>query len=118
MKKSILVIDDERDIGFLMKRILESEGHEVTHVLNLRSALDSLAERSFDLVFLDLNLNGEWGLDLIPHLEESDDSTRIAVITAIRNSETRRELERAGIDIVIQKPFKRAEILEVLNFNL
>jgi len=114
-EQSVLVVDDEIDIGFLMKVILNGAGHSVVHVEDLETARQELEKKKFDAIFLDLNLNGEWGLDLVSDIRARNRKAKIAVITALKSSRTQKKLDEENIDTVIQKPFNRTQILEVLS---
>lgn len=113
-RKQVLVVDDEPDIGLLMRMMLESAGYFVKHVENLTKAKHALTSNSFDTVFLDLNLKGEYGLDLIPAIRAHGKDTVIAVITAQKEPRIRDEVKSCGVNILIEKPFNRKKILNVL----
>lgn len=110
----VLVVDDEEDIGFLMKMILKSEGYEVQYVQTLRQARAALETSIFYTVFLDLNLENECGLDLVPTIRNLDYQPIIAVITAQKEGRTREKVKASDVDYLIEKPFNRNKILEVL----
>jgi DNA-binding response OmpR family regulator len=110
----VLVVDDEEDIGFLMKMILKAEGYEVQYVQTLKQARAALETSIFYTVFLDLNLENECGLDLIPTIRNLDHQPIIAVITALKEGSIREEVEVSDVDYLIEKPFNRNRILEVL----
>ena len=112
--KKVLVVDDEQDIGFLMKILLRPEGYDVYCVRTLAEAREALVENSFHTVFLDLNLENEYGLDLIPVMRSLDYSPIIAVITAQKEPRVRQEVESSKVDYLIEKPFNKTRLLEVL----
>ncbi len=111
----VLVVDDERDIGFLMKMLLKSEGYEVKFVQTLDQAKQALERDDFHTVFLDLNLDNEYGLDLVPVIRSLDHQPIIAVITAQKELKIRKEVAESNVDHLIEKPFNRKRILEVLS---
>lgn len=114
MESKILIVDDEEEIGMLMRAILLSAGYKPLYAPNLREAEAILKSEKVSLVFLDLNLGQEYGLNLIPTIKESDKTTDIVVITAERARET--EVKNASNDVrqLIEKPFSKKEILSVL----
>jgi DNA-binding response OmpR family regulator len=114
VRRRVLVVDDEPDIGLLMRMMLESAGYFVEHVQNLSNAKKALSLTHFDTVFLDLNLNGEYGLNLVPSIRAQSKDTLIAVITAQKEPKVREEVLASGVNILIEKPFNRKKILEVL----
>ncbi len=64
----ILIVDDEENIRRIMAVVLEAMGHETVSVENGAAARQQLENDTFDIAFLDLKLNGESGLDLLPEL--------------------------------------------------
>src|ERR1700733_5354894 len=64
MKKSVLVIDDEKDLCEVMSRALKKEGFEVDCAYSLAEAGEKLAARP-DIVIMDDNLPDGSGLDYI-----------------------------------------------------
>lgn len=65
----ILLVEDHDDTGFILSRVLRTEGHEVTHARDATAALASFAARSFDLVITDLGLPDEDGATLMERLQ-------------------------------------------------
>ena len=61
----VVIIDDEPNIQRTTSVMLEGLGHEVVAVSNGASALKELENGAFDVVFLDLKLGEENGLDLL-----------------------------------------------------
>lgn len=112
--KKILVVDDEKDIGLLMKLILKTVDIEVVYVPNIKEAELALYENKFESVFLDLNLKGELGLDLIPAIKEQSESTSIFVITAQKDQRLLNQVERAEVEKLIEKPLTRDKIFNAI----
>lgn len=112
--KRVLVVDDEKDIGFLMTVILKAEGYDVEFVRTLKDARTVLEAGAFDTVFLDLNLDNEYGLDLIPDLQKQDNQPTIVIITAQKEPQVREEIKASDVDFLIEKPFNKSKILKVL----
>lgn len=114
ISNKVLVVDDEQDIGFLMKMLLKSEGYEVQYVQTLTQARVAIASNTFHTIFLDLNLENEYGLDLVPAIKSLSNQPQIAVITAQKEPRVRKEVKESEVDFLIEKPFNRTRILEVL----
>ena len=110
----VLVVDDERDIGILMKAMLKSSRYIVVYASNIDDATRELAKEVFETVFLDLNLDNEYGLNLVATIRKTNGGANIVVITAQKRSEIKEEVSSHGIDYLIQKPFNKSQILNVL----
>ncbi|RYD48901.1 MAG: response regulator, partial [Verrucomicrobiaceae bacterium] len=61
----ILIVDDEKSIRLTTSLALEGEGHYVETAEDGESALKRIKEENFDLVFLDLRLGDEDGLEIL-----------------------------------------------------
>src|SRR5262245_5332308 len=85
---SVLVIDDEIGIRKALSACLEAEGHKVVAVSNGRDALSATTRKSFDLVFIDIQLGETSGMDLIPALLAENPWLKIVVITAYASIDT------------------------------
>lgn len=114
MSKKILVVDDEEDIGLLMKAILSRSGYNVLYARNLSEARHFLVEEDIHMIFLDLNLGDEYGLTLLPLIRETNEDANIVVITAQKENRVREDVASSGIERLIEKPFNKKEILTVL----
>ena len=93
---NILVVDDEVNIRKTLSVCLETEGHKVIAVSNFQDALSEASRRSFGLVFVDLRLGVDDGLDLIPALMAATPWLKIIVITAYASIDTAVEAMRRG----------------------
>lgn len=56
MKKKILIVDDEINIGIMLSKFLTKKGFEVSEVISGAAALTALATQNFDLVLCDYRL--------------------------------------------------------------
>jgi len=67
----ILVVDDEKNIQRTMVLALESMGHESMAAQSGATAIEELKEDRYDVVFLDLNLSQESGLDVLQEIRQA-----------------------------------------------
>ena len=113
----ILCIEDEIDIGALLKDVLEATGHYVTTCDNGLEALTILGHEAFDLVILDLNMPKFSGTDVINSLVENNSisNMNIVILTAndLKESEIS-EFEQKGIKEFMRKPMSVQGILNVV----
>jgi NtrC-family two-component system response regulator AlgB len=84
----VLVIDDERNIRSALRVCLEQAGSEVVEAATPEAALAALAQRPFDLAFVDLRLGVASGLDLLPQLLAEDAGLDVVVVTAYATFDT------------------------------
>ncbi|MBI3852603.1 MAG: sigma-54-dependent Fis family transcriptional regulator [Verrucomicrobia bacterium] len=111
----LLIIDDEENIRKTTAVVLEGMGHETVGVETGTAALRQLEKASFDVAFLDLKLNGESGLELLPELLKSSPQLDVVVFTAYASIETAVQAMRLGAIDYIPKPFTPEQIRQVIS---
>lgn len=109
----ILVIDDEEAIRVTLSMCLEAEGHSVTAHGGIEDALEETSRRVFDLIYLDLRLGLQNGLDFLPRLVAENPWAKVVVITAYASVATAVQAMKLGAVDYLPKPFtlERAVIL-------
>lgn len=109
-RASVLVVEDELELGRLLKLNLTPLGFHVDIAPDLRSARRALRARERALVILDLTLPDGDGLDLCRELRQRQDYTPILILTA-RSDETDRVVGlELGADDYLVKPFAIREL--------
>jgi len=106
----ILVVDDEANIRTTLGLCLEAEGHTVVSQGNIHDALEEVARQVFDLVFLDLRLGVDNGMDFIPQLRAESPWAKVVVMTAYASIETAVEAMRRGATDYLPKPFEPSQV--------
>jgi DNA-binding response OmpR family regulator len=116
----ILLIDDEPDITFTIKNILEDNGFEVVDSFtDPILALNNYKDNFYDLVILDIKMPKMDGFELYAKIREKDPKVKVCFLTAIATfGEERKIASRIskiiGIECFIQKPLKNDELLRKL----
>ncbi len=116
----ILVVDDEPDLLFLLRRVLKrrAPGCAIDPVGDAPAALARLAEGPLPaVVLLDLNLPGMHGLDLLALLR-GDERTRslpVVIWSGTADPATREEALRIGVSWFAVKPSGFAELESFLD---
>src|SRR3954452_17794228 len=107
----ILLVDDDRPLREMLTRSFEREGHRVTAVPDGDTALDAAAERSYDVVLLDVALGaGPTGYDVARMLRSRRDVVPIIMLTALDSEADAVQGLEAGADDYVTKPFGLAEL--------
>jgi DNA-binding response OmpR family regulator len=112
----ILIVEDEAELGGVVQRHLEGEGHEVILENGGIGALEQARREAFDLIVLDLMLPGLDGLEVArrvrqPSNRETSPAVPILMLTA-RAEEADRVLGfEVGADDYLTKPFSLREFL-------
>jgi NtrC-family two-component system response regulator AlgB len=102
---NLLVVDDETSLRRTLRLTLESMKHHVIDVATGEPALTCLVQERFDLVFLDLRLGRESGLDLLPRFLKAAPGVGVVVMTAFAGIDTAVEAMRLGAFDYLPKPF-------------
>ena len=102
----ILIIDDEEDIGFGLKRSLEKDGHQVESLLSGEEGIDYIKNNLIDLVLLDIRLPNKDGFQVLSELKEIDPDILVIMMTAYPDLEPAiRSMKLGAYDYLI-KPFQ------------
>jgi DNA-binding response OmpR family regulator len=105
----VLVVEDSWHVARAMQSVLEQMGMVVASpVATLDDAKRLIAENTFDLALVDINLKGEMTYDLIGHLH--DRGVRVVVVSGY--AAVGESLLNAAA--VLQKPFSGSELLATL----
>ena len=108
---NILVVEDDPEIGLLIKRHLVSNDFKVTLVQDGVEMDRQLKSGRFDLVLLDLMLPGEDGMSICERLRKEDNPIPIIMLTAKGDDADRINGLEAGADDYLPKPFNPRELL-------
>src|SRR5262245_50578887 len=115
-KGRILVVDDEEDLGRILKFALMAAGHEVLLAADGAEGLKQAREAAPDLVLLDLMLPKIDGYKVCRMLkfDERYKSIPIVILSA-RTQQSDKELAKdCGADLFITKPYNLDEILNTV----
>jgi len=108
----VLVIDDEKDMLTLLKRIINGEaGHEVTTHSDPFKALAELQAGAFDLVLTDLKMPKMNGIQVLERAKAVHPDMPVVIMTAYGTIENAVDAIRKGAFDYITKPFRRERIL-------
>lgn len=118
MSKTILVVDDEKNIVDILSFNLQKEGYEVLTAFDGEKGLKVYAESAPDLILLDVMLPVMTGFDVCRQIRSTDYLTPIIMLTA-RQEETDKVLGlEIGADDYITKPFSMREVLARVKANI
>lgn len=108
----ILVVDDSPETIELIKRNLQSMGHQVYSANNVQSALKLISSIHVDLVITDLRMPGENGLELVRHVTENHKGLGVLVITGFPSIQGAVDSIKIGAEEYLVKPFTDDELFK------
>ncbi|SHH64611.1 two-component system, OmpR family, response regulator VicR [Sporobacter termitidis DSM 10068] len=118
MSKTILIVDDEKNIVDILSFNLKKEGYDVLAAYDGEKALKIYGDASPDLILLDVMLPVLSGFDVCTKIRATDYLTPIIMLTA-REAETDKVLGlEIGADDYITKPFSIREVLARVKANI
>jgi two-component system, chemotaxis family, chemotaxis protein CheY len=112
LNKKILIVDDSAMSRRMLRKILESAGHEVVEAQEGAAGLEAFFLEKPDLVFLDLTMKDMYGLDVLLKIREMDPAARVIIASADIQDQTRDLVEEAGADAFVNKPLSPEKVLE------
>ena len=119
MKKhsqSILVIDDDDDIRYAIKRIIGGCGHQVDEAESGTEALKKLSDnQDIDIVFCDLRFPGDMpGEQILELILEKHPGTKVVLMSCAMDSNLRSKLLNKGASYCVQKPFFKDKCQDII----
>jgi len=113
--KSVLIVDDEKNIRLTLSQALEVLEVETDTAANGEEALAKLKKKEFGLILLDLKMPGMDGMEVLRQVREIRPDIRIIILTAYGTVESAVEAMKLGAADFIQKPFATEEIRELVS---
>ncbi len=120
MTKKILLVDDESDVTYIIKKILEDNGFKVDSFNDPILALNYYKVNFYNLVILDIKMPKMDGFQLYLKIREKDPKVKICFLTVIAtfNEEFRKIRLALGKtineDYFIQKPVETEDLIKKL----
>lgn len=111
IKASILLVEDDQNLGFVVRDVLQLNGYEVDWQKDGTTGIKSFFEKGFDLCILDVMLPSKDGFTVATELRELDKDIPIIFLTAKTMQDDRIKGYKAGADDYITKPFSTEEFL-------
>ncbi len=112
MKGRILVVDDERDMLALLRRIIEEKtGHEVITEHDPVKAVERIEKERFNVVITDLKMPKMDGIALLDVTRKEQPTAAVIIMTAYGTIDTAVEATKKGAFDYLTKPFRKERIL-------
>ena len=110
----ILLVDDEADMRFAARMVLERAGHTIVEANEGEAALKMLGNEKIDLVLLDMRLPGMDGIQILQKIRETNTELPVIMVTGYGNVELGQKAIELGADHYLSKPFHNKDLLEVV----
>lgn len=117
-KKSILIVDDDRDILKSLKDILQSKGYIVGTAETGREAIEKSEDKIYNLALLDIKLPDMEGTELLTKMHRAIPRMMKIMVTGYPSLENAVESLNRGADAYIMKPVDPKNLLKVVEEKL
>lgn len=116
MDGKILIVDDEKDMLVLLKRIItEKTRHIVETEYDPLKVVELLKKQQFDIIITDLKMPKMDGIAILDMVKNIQPSAVVVIMTAYATIETAIEATRKGTFDYISKPFRKERILMTID---
>ena len=113
----ILLVEDDKNLSFITKRLLESRGYEVMNAQTIAQAQELLRQHSYDLILLDLMLPDGDGGQLCEDIRKTS-VCPIIFVSCLSDSLTKIAALQMGGDDYITKPVDHEELIARIQVNI
>jgi CheY-like chemotaxis protein len=115
-KKHVLIVDDAKDILFLLTHSVKRLGpeYEVSTATDGPAALEQMEKQRFDLVITDYMMGSMTGLDLAQQIRVKSPHTQVVLMSAYDTTNLRKSAKDLNLSGYVGKPFTVPEVLEVV----
>jgi DNA-binding response OmpR family regulator len=118
--QKILIIEDDKDIVYILKSILELEGYQISFALSGKEGLEMAKTEIPDIIILDLILPDIDGYEICKEIRRDADFEKTHIVMLTAKSGTKDELTGMidGADDYIAKPFNPLDVVETIKYVL
>ena len=114
-KKTILIVDDDRELVEGLRAVLEKQGYTVIQAHDGHQGKQAIYNQRPDLVILDMMMPRMGGYPVLEHFRGKTDAPPIIMVTANEGSRHKAYAEYLGVIDYIRKPFAMERLLEAVN---
>src|SRR6195256_6796467 len=119
----ILIADDQPDVLEALRILLKGEGHQTEAVKSIAGIFDALQKKDYALLMMDLNYtrdttSGQEGLEVIPKIQEIDNTLPIVVMTAWATINLAVEAMKRGARDFVPKPWDNERLMAIVRTQI
>jgi DNA-binding NtrC family response regulator len=113
-KRSVLVVDDEDSLRTVLSNELINEGYEVRTAPDGDDAIQEMGKASYDLVLLDIKMPRMNGFEVLKHIKEQHEKTKVVMLTGFADLKNAIESKKLGADDFVSKPYDLVDLLTTI----
>lgn len=114
---NILVVEDQKYHQIVAKEILSILGCQTECVEDSEAAIAKMLNKRYDLIFLDIDINGTSGIDVARRYRQDEPFAQpvpLVSMTSMTSPTTHKNCRAAGINAITEKPYEVDKIMEIL----
>ena len=115
MELKAMIVEDERDLCYLMSFYLNKQNVDTSCSYSIKEAEQNIESYSPTFVLLDNNLPDGLGTDFIPTIKSHNPDTKVVMITAHDHPDVSADAFNKGADYFLRKPFRISSFQTVIN---
>jgi len=115
LKESILLVDDEEAIRYILSKGLALRGYICDEAEDAEQALAKLEVNPSDLVILDINMPGRLGSEVLPEITTRFPETAVIMASGVADTKVIAQCIKDGAQDYISKPFRFEQVLQSVN---
>jgi Response regulator containing CheY-like receiver, AAA-type ATPase, and DNA-binding domains len=110
----ILICEDEIEVVNILKKYLKYKGFDADHALNGITALELIKSREYGIIFLDINMPGLTGIDILKQTKNDRNKAKVVVLTGYPGVNSGHCIS-LGADRFLEKPIDLKLIGEIID---
>ena len=114
-QKTILIVDDDRELVDGLRSMLERQGYRVMQAHDGHQGKQAIYNQQPDLVILDMMMPRMGGYPVLEHFKGKPEAPPIIMITANEGSRHKAYAEYLGVIDYLRKPFAMERLMEAVN---
>lgn len=114
--KKVLLVDDERDLGWIIEKIIREAGHTFIFASTFEEGIEKFRKsRNLDIAIVDLRIENGNGLTFIRNTKTIRPKIKFVMISAYGTPEVKEKARQLGVHHFLDKPLRLERLLDIIN---
>ena len=113
---TILVVEDEKNMITLLRKVLTRHGYKILTASDGETAVDMYHhnKEAIDVVLLDLGLPKMSGREVLRKIKNENPDVEVIIASGYLEPELKSEIDQAGVKYFVPKPYRPDEVVQAL----
>lgn len=113
-KSRILVVDDEDTLRTVLSQELKGEGYEVETAADGQIAIDTLKNKQFELILLDIKMPNVNGFEVLKYIKQNHPNLKVIMLTGFADLKNAIESKKLGAEDFVSKPYDLVDLITTI----